>query len=561
MSQFKTSATVLGLDASTQSLSAVLFEPASGKSLWQHALSYRDDARLAGLGFEHDSLLIPPREIGEAEQPPRLFVAALDALFDDLKRSGFDLANIAAINTSGQQHGHVYLSAAAQAAFAELRQPQAAKKNLLSLLARSFAYGGAPIWKTANTEREAAHMRAKLGGKAAMIAHTGSDMPLRFAAAAQRKVALRYPEAYQATLRVMQISSLIPAILSGDCLIPLDFGNACGTGLMNYQQRAWDEQVIAAMADDLPGGAAALAQKLPPLAHPLHACGTLSAYFQEKYSLSAHCKIIVGSGDNPQSKVLASGDLLSLGTSFVYMLSSPHGNVDVSGALNAMYDGLGRPFNFGCRTNGAMTWDRLRQHYQLAQKDYAACESALQKIAAGSLLRFWHIDHESFPICAANPEIQRFDGGSIDFAHDYSAIVDSALGLVYRFGQKISDNLTGDNQASGSAAQGELGTQNSISVCGGPSTSPALMARIASIWNCPAIAAGQAGAALGAALAAAVALKPEKEQQAYAETCRQKIFHDKIVTLPDPQMVEAYHAAGAYLDQLEERFTQTAQAR
>ena len=36
----------------------------------------------------------------------------------DLKDAGFDGATIAAINTSGQQHGHVYLNAAAKAACA-----------------------------------------------------------------------------------------------------------------------------------------------------------------------------------------------------------------------------------------------------------------------------------------------------------------------------------------------------------------------------------------------------------------------------------------------------------
>lgn len=532
---------VLGIDASTQSLSAVLLQSATGEILWSRSLAYRDDPRLLGLGFEHDTLIIPPREPGEAEQPPRLFIAALDALFADLQATGFDLAAIAAINTSGQQHGHVYLNDRAKAAFARLREPASAADSLLGALANSFAYGGAPIWKTANTAIEAAHIRAASGGKAATIERTGSDIPLRFAATVHRKLAIRYPEAYAATRHILQISSFIPAILTGDCAIPIDFGNACGTGLMNYKARDWDDVVLQAVAGDLPGGAAALAAKLPPIAHPLAVCGTVAAYFQVKYGLAADCRIIAGSGDNPQSKVLASGDLLSLGTSFVYMISSPDGAVDATGTANAMYDGLGRPFNFGCRTNGALAWDQLRLRHGLGAKDYAACDAALANTAPGSLIRFWHPDTESFPVVAANPEPVRLDQAPIDFASDFAAVVDSSLGLVYRYGLKIAG-------ASGSSPQ------QAMSVCGGPSASAGIMKRIAAIWRRPAIQAGQAGAALGAALAAAVALAPEAERETLAETLRQAIFTGKGVVEPDPAMVEAYHQPGAYLDQLEIAF-------
>ena len=533
--------TVLGIDASTQSLSAVLLSH-SGEILWSHSLVYREDPRLAGLGFEHDTLIIPPREAGEAEQPPRLFVAALDALFADLKAAGVDASAIAAINTSGQQHGHVYLNARAKADFARLREASSASETLLDRLAHSFAYGGAPIWKTANTAAEALHIRNAVGGKAAIIERTGSDIPLRFAANAHRKVALRYPASYAATAHILQISSFIPALLAGDCTIPIDFGNACGTGLMNYQARAWDDVVLHAVAGDLPGGAAALAAKLPPITHPLSACGSVAAYFQIKYGLAADCQVIAGSGDNPQSKVLASGDLLSLGTSFVYMISSPEGGVDATGTANAMYDGLGRPFNFGCRTNGALAWDRLRQRHGVAAKDYAACEAALTSSAPGQYLRFWHPDSESFPLVAAHPEPIRLDDAPVDFASDYAAVVDSSLGLVYRYGMKIAGRQTASD------------TTQAISICGGPSTSPALMRRIAALWNRPALQAGQAGAALGAALAAAVALAPETERKALAESLRQTLFTGKAVTQPDPAMVKAYHAPGAYLDRLEAAF-------
>ena len=528
----------LGLDLSTQSLSAVLLNATTGDVVWSHSLAYRDDPRLSGYGFEHDTLILPPREAGEAEQPPRLFIAALEAMLSDLAASGQEVSRIAAINSSGQQHGHVYLGESADSAFRGLRETGRADERLLSRLEGVFAYGGAPIWKTANTAAEARHIREQAGGSAALIARSGSDMPLRFTAAALRKLARRYPEAYAATRHIVQLSSLVPAILTGEAAIPLDFGNACGTGLMNYRQRVWDTTLLDATAHDLPGTARALADKLPGIAHPLTIVGRIARYFQEKYGFSPGCAIVAGSGDNPQAKVLAGGDLLSLGTSFVYMIDTPDGRVDVSGAANAMYDGLGRAFNFGCRTNGALTWDRLRQHHGLDAKDYLACEAALAATPPASRLRFWHPDAESFPAIAARPEVIRQDTEAADFAGDYSALVDSALGLVYRYGMKIAGSAKNEP----------------ISVCGGPSASPEIMRRVAALWNRPAIQTGQAGAAHGAAVSAAVALIPEAERDALAASLRAVIHAGSTIIAPDPDLVSVYHSPGGFLDRLEQAF-------
>jgi sugar (pentulose or hexulose) kinase len=80
------------------------------------------------------------------------------------------------------------------------------------------------------------------------------------------------------------------------------------------------------------------------------------------------------------------------------------------------------------------------------------------------------------------------------------------------------------------------------------------MRRIAAIWNRPVIQAGQAGASLGAAVAAAVALVPDDEREALGETLRAAILSGKSIFEPDQELVRAYHASGGYLDQLESVF-------
>ena len=83
------------------------------------------------------------------------------------------------------------------------------------------------------------------------------------------------------------------------------------------------------------------------------------------------------------------------------------------------------------------------------------------------------------------------------------------------------------------------------------------MRRIAAIWNRPAIQAGQAGAALGAAVAGAVALVDENDastREEVANRLRAAIYADKPVTEPDASLVAAYHSPEGYLDRLEATF-------
>ncbi len=349
---------VLGIDSSTQSTTAVVLDRASFATAAEAKVRYRDDPRVAKYGLTEGAPILPPREPGEADQPAALFLDALDALLSDLGPAV--LGRVAAIDLSAHQHGQVWLGEAGAKAISALRGAGAGAKGAPGLAARvgpGLAYDRAPIWMSSNTEIEAEELRAALGGREGVTARSGSDSPLRFSGAVLRRVAKRFPDIYMRTYRFHLISSFLSGVLSGDPEAPIDWGNGSGTSLMDWSGRRWDPQLIAAAASGLPGGAKALASRLPPLAHPLTVVGRAAAYFVERYGLSPDCAIIAGSGDNPQSKVLASGALLSLGTSFVLMVEGEKPHV----SANAMYDGLGRPFLFGCRTNGALAWESVRK--------------------------------------------------------------------------------------------------------------------------------------------------------------------------------------------------------
>ena len=529
----------LGLDSSTQSLSAVVIDIDTAEKCFEHSLDYRTDARLNRFGIGEDYIL-PPREEGEAEQPPLMYLASLDALFADMREAGVSLASIRLINTSGQQHGHVYLNSDAEALFARLANVQNAGEttpDLQDLLKAAFAYPNAPIWMTANTVAQTDAVRNGVGGKVEMINLSGSDAPLRFTGTVVRRVAEQFPEDYAATAKVQLISSFIPAVLTGNANTPIDYGNGCGMSLMNYRSKTWDPALLGATAHGLSGGTEALQSKLPTLARPDSVVGSLAGYYVEKYGFDERCAVIAGSGDNPQAKVPVAGDLLSLGTSFVNMVSTDGETLDPEGFANAMYDGINRPFMFGCRTNGAMVWDAVRNNYGLAKEDYAPAEAALKQTAPGQFMTFWQPKTESFPVSGAFALIRAI--GEPTLAEDYTGIIETSLAAVYVYSAVFTKQ-----------------TQAPLFVTGGATDSPEIMRRVSGIWNRPTLPVEKGGAALGAAVAGIKALHDAENEPFDIEAFSASVLKRGEPIQPHAEDVAAYHGEGTYLQRFRETYEQ-----
>jgi len=521
----------LGLDSSTQSLTAVAIDFTDGKIAFEHSLDYARDERLSGYGIDRREYLCPPRVPGEADQPPLMFLASLDALFEDMKGEGFPISEIAVINVSGQQHGHVYLGREANGLLQRLRDPDSTARPLAAQLSRAFAYGTSPIWRTSNTERQAAELRAAAGGSRRMIELTGSDSPLRFTGAVMRRVAEQFPEAFERTEVLQLISSFLPAVLTGNHRTPIDYGNASGMSLMDYRGRAWSDELLAAVGKGC-GGGDGVRRKLPDLVEPDTIVGTIARYFIERYGFNVECRVAAGSGDNPQTKVLVPGTLLSLGTSFVYMVSTDGQTVDLEGYANGMYDGIGRPFMFGCRTNGAMVWDRVRGEHGLEKKDYAAAERALGETPPGSSLFLWQPENESFP-SSPSFEQRRIGYDVASLTADYGGIIDSTLAAVYWYSRHFSGESSRSDEP--------------LYVTGGATDSPQIMRRVAAIWRKPVITIGRVGAALGSAVAGVSALQRAAGVEGGVEALCRSLLPGGAQLAPRSEDVDAYHAKEGYL--------------
>jgi xylulokinase len=386
---------------------------------------------------------------------------------------------------------------------------------------------------SSNAAGEAARLRDAMGGPERMTALSGSDSPARFSGAVLMRRAEREPELYAGSSVIHLISSFLASALSGRSDAPIDWGNGAGTSLMDWSGRCWSDQLIGGASEALPGRASALRARLPGLVHPLTRVGQVARYFSERYGIPPTAVVIAGSGDNPQTKVLSPGDLLSLGTSFVLMAegSKPHTSA------NAMYDGLGRPFLFGCRTNGALVWEAVRLSHALAADDFPAADAALASMPPGSILRILQREPESFP---ASPILDA--GGKQGFAEDYAGTVDSTLGLVYLGSRRFA---AGD---AGVAAGGLM------AVTGGAAMSDGVLRRVAAIWGRPVSRIDEAGAAAGAAVAAAAALVPEARREEYAARAAIAVSGRGKVVEPDREALAAYHGEGGYLRRLERLF-------
>ena len=521
---------VLGIDCSTQSTTAVVLDSSTFQTIIETRVRYRDDPRLAAYGLTSRKPILPPLEIGEASQPAMLFIDALEAVLSDIPQD--ILERIDAINISAQQHGQVWVSNNGSTLIAELAHEDLCTSSLRlsDILRHGIAYERAPIWMSANSQAAADEIRMIIGGQDRIVELSGSDSLARFTGPVLARTAQLFAANYENTARIHLISSFLAGVLSANPDAPIDWGNGSGTGMMDWKNCIWNLDLISATAQagKLPQGTLGLKSRLPSLAHPLSQIGKIAGYFRKKYGFSENCTIIASSGDNPQSKVLSSGPLLSLGTSFVIM---GEGKEPIPSA-NAMYDGLGRPFLFGCRTNGSLVWDNIRAQYGLAD-DFSRSEKALASVKPGSVLRILQTSAESFPLSSP------IDIGSTrEFYTDYAGVVDSALGLVAL------------------ASKSFMNSPEPIAATGGAAASKGILARAASIWDKPIIPIANAGAATGAAVAAACAIVPESEREEVAEYARSVATKPGQPIEPQTAAVRAYHSKGGYLEQLAEKFAE-----
>lgn len=386
----------LGLDSSTQSLSAMLIAVERGRAsvVWEHAFQF--DTALPQFGTVHG--VLPSEDPAVAVSSPQMWSDALDLMCAALASSGQDLSRLRAISGSAQQHGSVYLASDG-----------------------TFSRSVSPIWMDTSTTDECREITDALGGDAAVAQRTGSRAFERFAGPQIRKFLETDPRAYAETARIHLVSSFLASRLL-DADAPLDPGDASGMNLMDLATRDWWPDAVEATA---PG----LATRLPAIVAADTIIGTLAVAWQRRFGLPP-AKVVVWTGDNPSSLIgtglIDEGRVaVSLGTSDTIFGLMRAPRVDAGGTGHVFGAPTGDYMGITVFANGSLARERVRNDHAL---DWAEFSDALRSTPPGNhgrLMVPWFVPEITPPV--AVPGARRIDLGTEDVAGNVRAVVEGQM--------------------------------------------------------------------------------------------------------------------------------------
>jgi len=464
----------LGLDSSTQSLSAVVIDLDTRKVLCEKSLNF--DRALPQCKTQNG--VLPNRDPLIKHSPPQMWAEALDLIFAQMKKDGVALGKILAVGGSGQQHGSVYFNDRIAAALENLDPDKSLVENLSGVFSRKTS----PVWMDSSTAQECAEIRKKLGGVKFTASRTGSDTFERFSGPQIRKFYKTDPKAYQKTAGIALVSSFMASLLAGKTA-PVDFGDGAGMNLMDIRRKNWNHDALKATA---PG----LMNKLPPLAAAGQTIGPVSSYFAKKFGLNSEAVATVWTGDNPAS-VIGLGlikpgqSAVSLGTSDTFFGTMEQCHTDENGEGHVFGSPTGAYMTLVCFKNGSLAREKIRELYKIPDwKRFGELIAQVPPGNNGGILLPW-FEPEIVPR-VNKPGIHRFDLDEKNAAANCRAIFEA---------QMLSMRLH---------SQWMQAAPEKIFATGGASNDLALLQVMADVMNCRVERIEiSKSAALGAALIAA----------------------------------------------------------
>jgi xylulokinase len=354
----------LGLDLSTQGVTALLIDTSTGATLARARAGFGPDFPDRG----HPEGFLPDGKDGEVHADPMLWLDGLQLALDRLAQSS-DLSQVDAVAVSGQQHGSVYLAEGFAQALAATDPAQPLSAQVVPFLARRTSL----IWMDSSTGEDCQAIRAALGGDQAACDLTGSAVTARFTGPQVRRFARLDPAAWARTERVHLVSSFATSVLAGRDA-PIDTGDGAGMNLMDLAAGAWSPAALAATTPDL-------ARRLPPLVPGATVLGPVSSYLVARHGFSPRCQVVVGTGDNPSSLVGMGAArpgqvVVSLGTSDTLFAAIEGVRTDPAGLGHAFGNPMGGAMSLVCVRNGSLARDAIRRELGLA--DWAAFADAIE---------------------------------------------------------------------------------------------------------------------------------------------------------------------------------------
>ena len=402
----------LGLDASTQSLSAVVIEISGDtrRIVFQHSINFDRDLP----GYRTVAGVRRGADAGVVYAPPLMWAEALDLMMGVLGAAAeLDVDDIRAVSGSAQQHGSVYLNKTAPMLLGNLDPTTPLAPQLRMMFSRAEA----PVWLDSSTSAECRQISEAMGGDESLKGVTGSPACERFTGPQIRRFHQQDPEGYHATARIDLVSSYFASLLIG-APAPLDPGDASGMNLMDLASDDWSPEALEATAPDL-------SRRLPPIVGSPAVIGRVSSYWHRRYALPP-AVVIAWSGDNPSSLVgtgiIRPGVIaVSLGTSDTVFAAAEAPGARVSHVFRSPAGGF---MNLLCFRNGSLARESIRLEHRLDWNDVAAF---LEQTPGndGCIMLPWLEAEITPPVARAG--IRRFGFDRIDAGRNVRGLIEGQM--------------------------------------------------------------------------------------------------------------------------------------
>lgn len=507
----------LGLDSSTQSLTALIVDTETGETIDRGVVfGERLPQYRSPKGF------LPGDDPRVRHSDPLMWVEALDLLLGELSSSGIDLSTIRGVSGAGQQHGSVYLARPIDDVGA-WSPDRSLVEQVRPLLSRPTA----PIWMDSSTSAECAEIAAAVGGDTRMVAITGSRAIERFTGPQIRRFAKQDPEAWGRTAEVHLVSSFIASLLVGKSA-PIDFGDGAGMNLLELASGTFHSGLLEATA---PG----LGRKLKGPVPSQTQVGVLGDYFVRRYGFAGGTPVYAFTGDNPSSLVGMGATrpgtaVVSLGTSDTMFAAMGAPRTDPRGYGNVFGNPAGGFMALCCFSNGSLAREEVARRFSLDWDQFTA--AILEKTRpgnGGNLLLPYFVPEITPKLLAPTP---RWFGSAEFVAGRQPAEAARAVVEAQALSMRLHADWIGE-------------ATDTILVTGGASKNPGILRILADVFQATILPLRVANSsALGGALRAAQAVEgraweelyvrfaaPDAARQVRPEPAAQGVYRDLAAQL------------------------------
>jgi xylulokinase len=474
---------VAGIDAGTQSVKVVVYDPASRQLV---------DAASAPLELIQG-------EDGSREQHPSDWVHAMRACFDRFDAS--TRSRIGALAVSGQQHGFVPLDAAGR------------------------VLAPAKLWCDTSTVAECDEIMSRVGGPAACIAAAGNPILAGYTASKLPWTRKHRPEAYARLASILLPHDYLNFVLTGRRFC--EYGDASGTGWLDVRTRQWSRAMLHATDPDRD-----LSTCLPPLV-AADALFPIDPAMAKTLGLPIDAMVAAGGGDNMMAAIgtgcVAEGRLaMSLGTSGTLFAYSDTPVVSEQGEWAAFCSSSGGWLPLICTMNCTVATEQVARLFGFGTGEGDACVDATEPGADG-LCMLPFLNGERTPDLPRGKGILAgLDPSNMSPVHLYRAAMEGAThSLKYGFEAFARAGMRFDR----------------IVLTGGGANSAAWRRMVADMFDLPVDVPRQAeGAAFGAALQALWASRRAAgEDLSITTVVADHVAMDSARSaVPDPARVAAY---------------------